>query len=468
MGWVTGAGDGWKPENPWSAGGQTMKSTRVRRWLGVVALSSMFLAPLPWLGTAGAAWAQQAGTQARSDAEIEGDIVDRLAASPTLRNQAITAATIQGDVTLSGNVKDAATKELAESVVGQVSGVRSVENNLVVGFGSAPSPEQPMTDQGDAQQAPPPGEPQAPMPSNGDGAGNQRAQSQGVENPGMSEDGNPEQAAPPPYPGQYPRSGQAPRPPYQPSVRASQPSDPADQMNGPAAQATGPVTVPQGTLLRVRTREPLDSSRLQPGTVFEATAASDVYAGDVLAIPRGATLSGTVVDVKSAGALKGNAALALQLTSLNLEGHSYPLATDVWNNQSPGKGGYSAGNTAGGAAIGAVIGAIAGGGPGAAIGAVAGGATGAAASAATSGPRIVLPPEALLNFHLSQAVTVTPASYREAQRLASNLPRPPGARGPYPRARGPYAYPYPPPPPYGYPYPYYRRYYYPRYYAYGW
>lgn len=290
----------------------------------------------------------------------------------------------------------------------------------------------------------------------------------------MSGDGNPGQAAaPPPYPGQYPRNGpEEPRPPYQPSAPDNQSSGPADQASGPAGQAAGLVTIPQGTLLRVRTSEPLDSGRLQPGAVFEVTAANDVYAGGVLAIPRGATLSGTVVDVKSAGALKGNASLALQLTSLNLEGQSYPLTTDIWNNQSPGKGGYSAGNTAGGAALGAVIGAIAGGGPGAAIGAVAGGATGAAASAATSGPRVVLPPEAVLAFHLSQAVTVTPVSYQEAQRLASTQPRPPGARGPYPRPRGPYAYPYPPPPPYvyGYPYPYryYRHYYYPGYYVNRW
>ena len=100
--------------------------------------------------------------------------------------------------------------------------------------------------------------------------------------------------------------------------------------------------------------------------------------------------------------------MALRLTSLNLGGNSYSLATDVFNTSSPGKGGYTAGNTVGAAALGAVIGAVAGGGPGAAIGAVAGTGVGLGASAATPGPRSVVPPEAVLSFHL------TSPSYRAA------------------------------------------------------
>jgi hypothetical protein len=107
-----------------------------------------------------------------------------------------------------------------------------------------------------------------------------------------------------------------------------------------------------------------------------------------------------------------------------------------------------------------VIGAIVGRGPGAAIGAVAGGATGAAASAATSGPHLIIPAEAVVNFHLAQPVTVQPVSYQEARRLAS------ADRARYPRLQQRAGYPYPayppPPPPYYYPYPYgypYRYYY---------
>jgi len=104
----------------------------------------------------------------------------------------------------------------------------------------------------------------------------------------------------------------------------------------------------------------------------------------------------------------------------------------------------------------ALIGAVAGGGPGAAIGAVAGGAAGVGLSAA-SGPREVMPPETLLNFHLKEPLTISPISLAEVQQLQASA-----ARRPVSRPRPPYPYPYyygyppppPPPPPPGYYYPY--------------
>ena len=211
---------------------------------------------------------------------------------------------------------------------------------------------------------------------------------------------------------------------------------------------SGPVTLPASTILRVRTNDFMDARKLKPGATFQVTAAQDIYVGGVIAVPRGATLDGVVTDVKdsSSGSMTGSNAITLQLTNLDLEGRAYPITTDMWTGKGPGKGAYSANNTIGGAAVGAVIGAIIGRGPGAAIGAVAGGATGAAASSASSGPRVVLAPETILTFHLTQPVTVKPVSNREAQRLAQSQPT---------LQQRPY---YPPPPPPGY---YYPRAYYP-------
>ena len=190
-----------------------------------------------------------------------------------------------------------------------------------------------------------------------------------------------------------------------------------------------------GLLLPIRTSEPLDSKKVKPGDYFQGTVAQNMYVGNVLAIPRGAQVTGRVVDVKKPGELKGGASIALQLTTLNLGGNSYSLATDVFNTNSPGKGGYTAGNTVGAAALGAVIGAVAGGGPGAAIGAVAGTGVGLGASAATPGPRSVVPPEALLTFHLTSPATVQPVSYQEASRMEASRPRPQGRRYPPPALR---------------------------------
>lgn len=303
---------------------------------------------------------------------------------------------------------------------------------------------------------------------------------------------------PPQYPGQANQDpGQAPsapaagsgvgygqpappaRPAYQPGQRAPNGYQ-APQGAPQAGPPSGPVTLSSGMLLSIRTSEPLDSRRVKPGEFFQGTVAQSVYVGNVLAIPRGAMVTGRVVDVKKPGELKGGASMALQLTALSLGGNSYSLATDTFDTSSPGKGGYTAGNTVGAAALGAAIGAIAGGGPGAAIGAVAGTGVGLGASAATPGPRSVVPAEAVLTFHLTSPAMVQPVSYQDASRLeadsappasrygqrppygygapAAYAPPPPGY-APYPYAYGypyPYVYAYPRPYVYGYPY-YYRR-----------
>jgi hypothetical protein len=91
------------------------------------------------------------------------------------------------------------------------------------------------------------------------------------------------------------------------------------------------------------------------------------------------------------------------------------------------------------------------GGVGAGVGAIAGGAGGAALSGATHGPRLDLPPEALLQFRLAQPLTVQPVHFAEAVRLANSVPQQPTLRRRPEYA--PYARPYPyPPPPQPYPY----------------
>lgn len=290
------------------------------------------------------------------------------------------------------------------------------------------------------------------------------------------------QAPPPPPNGAGVGYGQPPRPAYQPGQN--------NQANGYQGNAqstppppSGPVTLSKGLLLPVRLSEPLDSKKVKPGDYFQGTVAQSIYVGNVLAIPRGAQVTGRVIEVKKPGELKGGASMELQLTDLNLGGNSYALTTDTFDASSPGKGAYTATNTVGAAALGAAIGAIAGGGPGAAIGAVAGTGVGLGASAATPGPRSVVPPEAVLAFHLTEPATVQPVSWQEANQLeASSAPQgrryaapgpygypgpapaagyvaPPPGYAPYPYAYGypyPYAYAYPRPYVYGYPY-YYRR-----------
>ncbi len=379
--------------------------------------------------------------------DLQGAVSSAIAHDAMLKNQPITAAADHGVVTLSGTVETEQQRQQAETDAANVAGVSGIQNNITVTGGSDQSQPAPPPPPDQSQQVPPP--PADNQQANQPQAAPQNSQ----EMPPPPPPDQPSQPTPPPAArAPYPQGGYGQQPygqqPYGQQPYGQQPYGQRPYGGYPPPQQTsGPVTIPAGTLLQIRLSEPLDVAKVQDGTVFQATVASDVFQGNVLAIPRGAVLQGTVVKVKKPSGLGGNSELELQVTSLNLGGNSYPLLTDTWASKGPNKAGYTAGNTVGGAAIGAIIGGLIGRGPGAAVGAVAGGATGLAASGATNGPRLYLPAESLLNFHLSNAVTVQPVSWQEAQRLEQSAPRlqrrPVYMAPPYP-----YGYPYP------YPYPY--------------
>ena len=98
-------------------------------FVGLVVLVALCGAYVP------AAVAQDAAPAAgqRTDGQIEMDVVHALDGSKALKNDLITAATIQGEVTLSGTVSSAASSELAESIASHVQGVTKVDNSLKVG-----------------------------------------------------------------------------------------------------------------------------------------------------------------------------------------------------------------------------------------------------------------------------------------------------------------------------------------------
>jgi hypothetical protein len=419
--------------------------------------------------------AQAAASGQRSDGQIEMDVVHALDASQPLKNDLITAATIEGEVTLSGTVSEASSKALAEQIVKGVPGVTAVHNNLTVGNpANDPNAQNgPMIDQNDAG---------APSTGNATPAPYSSAEPQ-VTNPGYESKPqtpaygqNPQYGQPnqnpnygydrSPYGNQgygqnngygqnrYPNYGY-PQYGYRPQYNQPQSSGPQYQM------PSGPVTIPAGSLIQVRTAESVSSKRATEGTPVVFTVIRDVDANGAVAIPRGATVHGVVTEVRQSGQLAGSPELALRLTSLDMGGRSYPIDSDLFRVKGPSKTGRTVGNVVGGALLGAIVGGVAGGGAGAAIGGVAGGTVGTAASAAEHGPNAWIPAEALVTFHLAQAVTVDPVTPEEANRLAQGLNQ--GGpqlyrRGnnPPPYGYGAYAYPY------VYPYApvYYRPYYY--------
>lgn len=414
-----------------------MKPTLLNRFIPqVLAWAGLMALPVGMVLTGGVALAQAPDGSVtvtapmpdqRSDGQIEMDVVHALDASKALKGDLITAATIQGEVTLSGTVSSDASSELAEAIAGRVAGVTKVQNNLKVGDAqAAPAPQpaapgqQQMADsQGDESMAPVP----PPPPAMNDGP---------LPPPGQSQ-GQPQSESP--YPPQYGTAN--------PQIMRRRPPAPAYET------PTGPVTIPQGTLLQLRTSEGLTSKRAKDGEPVQFTVIRDVAVGGVLALPKGATVHGVVTEVKKVGSgdLGGSSELALRLTSLDLGGQSYPLDSDQFKVKGPSKTGQTVGNAIGGGIVGAIIGCAVGRGAGCAIGAGAGVAAGTAASAASPGPGVWIPAEALVTFHLNTPLTVAPVSAQEAARLAQGLYT--GGPSLYRRGYYPYGSPY-----YGYGYPY--------------
>jgi hypothetical protein len=400
------------------------------------------------------------------DAQIEANVLKALAGAPQLADQSITSTTVYGTVTLNGTVRDESSRDLAEHLVATAVGVQKVVDQLTISVPAPASNDSQQTGtnpnlQSDGTMAQPQGQtPQAqsypaPQAVPQNGAPQQQGQYPAYGAPQSGQYPQQQGQYPPPY-GAPPQSGQYPPqqgqyPPYggPPYRQPYSPQYPQQQQPYVAQKGGDAVVVPNGSILRVRINQGLSSKNAAPGTTFDGVVLSNVIAGGLIAIPRGASFQGTVVDAHTAGQLSGKGELKLQLTSVSLGGQTYPVVTDFWWHQGADKTGNTVGNTVGLAGVGAVIGAIAGGGVGAAVGAGVGGIAGLGVSSASGQGEATLPAEAIVTFHLTQPADVTTVSQAELNRLGAGVPQPQMQR----------RYPSPPPP---YPYPYYGPgYYYP-------
>ena len=188
---------------------------------------------------------------------------------------------------------------------------------------------------------------------------------------------------------------------------ASAPAGERGQREPAAAKPTAEVvTIPAGTIIRVRLGEALSSKTSQSGQTFSATLAQPVQVNGKDVIPQQADASGTVTEAAPLGRFKGGAKLAVRLDSISLNGKNTPIQTASVVETKTGKGKRTAVLVGGGTGLGAIIGGLAGGGKGAAIGAVAGAGAGTAGTAFTGNKDIVLPAETMLSFKLLQPVEV--------------------------------------------------------------
>ncbi|MGB0082725.1 MAG: BON domain-containing protein, partial [Terracidiphilus sp.] len=356
-------------------------------WTGMAMLFAVVAIAQDAGAPAGQSQSQPAAQQGpRTDGQIEMDVVHALDASAALKNDLITAATIQSEVTLSGTVSTDASKQLAESIAAHVNGVTKVHNNLTVG-NPGPDAQNPQPAP-DAQEMPGPDQSQA------------QQQTAGLPPPGPAPDQGPDPAAVNQAPAPYPQQGgypPQPRPQYRsPQYSQYPPQYPQAPPAPQYAPASGPVTLPAGTLLQLRTSEPVDSKRAKDGEPVQFMVIQDVTMGGALAIPRGAVVHGVISEHKNVGSGKmaGSSTLALTLTSLDLGGRNYPIASDQFKVKAPNKAGQTVGGALTGGVIGTIIGCAVRGPLGCAVGAGVGAAGGTAVGAASPGYRAWIPAEA--------------------------------------------------------------------------
>src|SRR5436309_3880422 len=360
-----------------------MKIMRTHLW---VVLLSLTLVSVGCRGGFG-------GFGARSDSQIAADVQSKINTDNNVPDKQVTINSNNGVVTLSGNVSSDMARNAAANDAGQVSGVKTVVNNLQVTPVAAANTLPPQTEAAPA--------PQETIPATTTHTRNRRPSPRSYNNGG---DSGLRTTVPATSSGGTVSSNNGGGSSGYDNTQNTAPSAPS---------APAKITVPAGTQISIRTSEEVSSEKAQVGDIFHGAISSPITIDDQTVIPTTADVEGRVVEVKSAGRFAGQSVLTLELTRLMLNGKTYNLQTDRWTKSGSGRGKSTAAKVGGGAAAGAILGGIFGGGKGAAIGAAAGAGAGTGVSAINKGQQIVLKPETLLNFQMENSITVTPGTSRQ-------------------------------------------------------
>lgn len=330
-----------------------------------------------------------------TDDSITTDIKAKMFSDPSLKSASVDVSTKDGVVTLKGQVPDDAARLAAQHIASSIPGVKTVVDQTTM----APPPPAPSM----AQAAPEP--PPAPA--------RKRERSEKKREAAKAE----------PLPAPPPAAPEAPANPGPLASNASQtkelPSAPAPPPPPPPPQPIT-VTIPEGTVISVRTIDAIDSSQNTTGQTFRGSLDAPIVVDDKTVVPRGLNATLKLVEASSAGKFKGRSELTVSLDSFTFQGRTYQVASSDVQEKGSSRGKRSAAVIGGGAALGALIGGLAGGGKGAAIGAGVGAGGGTAVQALTHGQQVKIPSETKLDFTLHQSLPVTYLPKKTPQSRASS------------------------------------------------
>jgi hypothetical protein len=171
-----------------------------------------------------------------------------------------------------------------------------------------------------------------------------------------------------------------------------------------AEAQSAPMTLPQGTVISVRTIDVVDS-KVVSDQEYRATVDDSVIVGDVTVLPTGTSALLRVVKVQQAGVVTGHASVGLRLVALEVNGHRVVVETGEATVNSGSQLKKTGTSAAIGGAAGALLGGLLGGRRGLKRGLKAGALVGAGAAIVT-GEKVHVPAEARLSFTLTQAALI--------------------------------------------------------------
>jgi hypothetical protein len=174
-----------------------------------------------------------------------------------------------------------------------------------------------------------------------------------------------------------------------------------------AAPVARSVTIPAGTVLRLRLTRGFGSDISRVEDTVSATLASPVVIGGRTLLPTGSVATGYVSEATRPGKVKGRGRVAVRFTRLDPAGHeSYSIRTRPWVAVAPATKKKDALTIGIPAAGGAAVGALIDGKKGAGIGAAIGGGAGTATVLTTRGKDVRIGRGATISVRLSTPLTV--------------------------------------------------------------
>jgi hypothetical protein len=168
------------------------------------------------------------------------------------------------------------------------------------------------------------------------------------------------------------------------------------------------VVIPADSVLGLQIERTISSETARVEDRVEARVTRDIRVGDRVAIPAGAVVQGSVMEVERGGKVKEKARLGIRFHTVVLaNGSRLAIKTDsvIREGDSPAK--ESAAKIGGAAVGGAILGAILGGGKGAIIGGATGAAGGTAATMAGQRNPAVLTAGTTVSVRVQAPVSVT-------------------------------------------------------------